>query len=170
MNGSRLPLPARLERFGRTLENLLLILLLALMIGLGATQIVQRNIFGTAFVWSDELLRLLVLWLALAGAIAASRDDRHITIDILSRILPEGPRLALRLVLDLFTVAVCLLLAWHAGRFVLIEREYGSTLLGGLPAWPFEAVIPLGFALIAYRYGMFLVLHLQKLRTTGREL
>lgn len=156
MNPERLTFLERCEQVGRLLENSLLMLMLGAMIGLGAMQIVQRNLFGTAFVWSDELLRILVLWLALAGAVAASRDDKHISIDILSRILSEKNRLLLRLVLDLFTTVVCSLLAWHSARFVLVEKEFGATLLGGLPAWPFQVIIPIAFLLIAWRYGVFL--------------
>ncbi len=33
-----------------------------------------------------------------------------------------------------------------------MEMEFESTLLGGLPAWVFEAVLPLGFAIISLCY------------------
>ena len=153
----------RLDRFGRYFENSLLCFLLGLMIAIGAMQIVQRNFFSSSFLWSDELLRLLVLWLGLVGAVAASRDDKHITIDILSRFLNDRQNLALRLVLDLFTAAVCLLLAWHGTRFVKMEWEFDSVVLISMPAWVFEAIIPLSFGLIAWRYTIFFFQHLRKL-------
>jgi len=154
----------RLRRFGCRCEDALLFVLLALMLGLGTLQIVQRNLSGGAFVWTDELLRILVLWLAMIGAVAASREDRHIVIDLLGRLLPPKPALYVRLVIDLFTVGICALLAWHGLRFVLMEHEYGSRLLGDqFPAWPFEAVMPASFAIIAYRYALFFCKHLQQL-------
>lgn len=152
----------RLDRYGRIAEDSLLTLLLGLMISLGALQILQRNFFSTSFPWSDELLRLLVLWLGLVGAVAASRDDRHITIDILSRFLSEKNNLRLRLLLDLFTTIVCGVLAWHGVGFIRMEQEFGATALDGLPAWIFELIIPLAFGLIAWRYAVFF---LQRLRT-----
>ena len=154
---------ARLDRFGRYFENTLLSFLLGLMIAIGTMQIVQRNFFSTSFSWSDELLRLLVLWLGLVGAVAASRDDKHITIDILSRYLSEKKNLLLRLILDLFTAVICATLAWYGGRFVKMEGEFGSTVLTDLPAWIFEAIIPVAFGLIAYRYAIFFVVHLRRL-------
>jgi TRAP-type C4-dicarboxylate transport system permease small subunit len=154
----------RLRQFGCRCEDALLCLLLALMLGLGTLQIVQRNLSGGSFVWTDEFLRILVLWLAMIGAVAASRDDRHIVINLLERFLPQRTAQMLRLVLDLFTIGVCLLLAWHCGRFVWMEHEYGSQLLGGLPAWPFQAVMPVAFAIIAYRYSLFFCKRLQQLR------
>lgn len=160
------PLPkflATLDRCGRRFEDALLVLLLAVLIGLAALQIVQRNLFSEGFIWSDELLRILVLWLGLFGAVAASRDDNHINIDILSRWLPGRLKLLARVLVDLFTVGVCALLAWHGGSFVVGEREFASTVLGGLPAWPFEAAIPLAFGLIAWRYAVFTVRDLLQL-------
>ncbi len=156
---------SRLDRFGRYFENSLLCGLLGLMITLGAMQIVQRNFLSSSFQWTDELLRLLVLWLGLFGAVAASRDDKHITIDILSRFLSEKKGLVLRLFLDLFTAVVCGILAWSSGRFVQMEREFDSVVLVNLPAWIFEAVIPVAFGLIAYRYTIFFFQHLNRLRS-----
>jgi len=170
MNQSLQTFFVRLRRFGCRCEDTLLCLLLALMLGLGTLQIVQRNLSGGSFVWTDEFLRILVLWLAMVGAVAASRDDRHIVIDLLGRFLPPRTAQVVRLVVDLFTVGVCLLLAWHAGRFVWMEHEYGSQLLGSLPAWPFQAVMPVAFVIIAYRYTLFFYKHLQQLRQPGGSL
>ena len=140
-------------------EDSLLTLMLLAMIGLGALQIVQRNLFGSGFIWTDELLRLLVLWLAMAGAIAASRDDRHIVIDLVSRFLKEKYALSVRALLDLFTLLVCALLTWHTARFVYGEWQYQSTLFENLPAWPFQLVIPVAFAIMTYRYTLFCSVH-----------
>lgn len=149
----------RLRSICTVCEDSFLTLILFAMIGLGALQIVQRNFFGSSFVWTDELLRLLVLWIAMAGAVAASRDDRHIVIDLLSRVLKKRHALSVRAILDLFTVVVCALLSWYSGRFVYGEWEYGATLFDGWPAWPFQVVIPIAFAIIAYRYTLFLFVH-----------
>ena len=54
---------------------------------LAVGQIVLRELFSTGFVWADELIKLMVLWLAMVGSIAASRDDRHIRIDALARLI-----------------------------------------------------------------------------------
>ena len=160
------PLPkflTRLDRCGRRLEDTFLVLLFCALLALAALQIVQRNLFAAGFVWSDELLRILVLWLGLFGAVAASRDDNHINIDILSRWLPGRLGLAARVLVDLFTAGLCGLLAWHGGRFIAGEREFATTLLDGVPAWPFQAAIPIAFGLIAWRYGVFIIRDLLRL-------
>ena len=37
------------------------------MIVLAFGQIVLREVFETGFVWADELIKLMVLWLAMVG-------------------------------------------------------------------------------------------------------
>ncbi|MCB1566462.1 MAG: TRAP transporter small permease subunit, partial [Xanthomonadales bacterium] len=39
-------------------------------------------------IWSEPVSRLLVLWLALLGGLAATREGKHIAIDALPRLLP----------------------------------------------------------------------------------
>lgn len=145
----------RLERAGKAVEDLLLVLILSGMMLLAVMQIVLRNFFDTGFFWTDELLRLLVLWLAVAGAVAASRKDRHIRIAVLDRFLPESANRFALILLDLFTAAVCGLIAWHSFLFVRDTRAFGDLLLGDVPAWIPQAVLPAGFALIAWRYLVF---------------
>ena len=80
---------ARLERAGKLGEDAILVMILTTMILLAAGQIILRNFMDIGFIWADEMLRMLVLWLAVAGAVAASRNDKHINIDVLNRFLPE---------------------------------------------------------------------------------
>lgn len=155
MTGAASKLSRRLERFGQLAEDTLLVVLLTAMTLLASAQILLRNGFNTGFIWADELLRIMVLWLALAGAVAASRADRQINIDVLSRWLPPRLRMAVDAVVDMFTAVVCGVLAWYASRFVLEAKEFGDTLLGDLPAWWFEIILPIGFGLMAWRYFVF---------------
>lgn len=156
-----------LERFGRFVENATLVALLSAMIVLGAGQILLRNGFGIGFIWADELLRIMVLWIAMLGAIAASRDDNHIAIDILSRFLAGRVKIAARLIIDLFTCIVCGLIAWYAFGFVGEAREFGDTVLNGKPAWLVQAILPVSFGLISYRYLVLAARHVMNL-VSGR--
>ncbi|WP_260293277.1 TRAP transporter small permease [Sedimenticola hydrogenitrophicus] len=135
----------------RRLEDLLLSLLLTTMILLATGQILLRNLWDYSLAWGDPSLRLMVLWLTLLGAMVATREHNHIRIDLLSRYLPERAGRRVRRLTDGFTVLVCALLAWHAARFVLFEYEVGSRFLDLLPLWPFQLIMPLGFAVIALR-------------------
>lgn len=152
----------RVLRYVNLMEDGLLIGLLALMIVLAAAQIVMRNVLGTGVAGSDQLLRLLVLWVGLLGAIAASRDDKQIKFDVFSRHLPTALRLAVRCIVDLFTAAVSATVAWQAGRFVHSEYVAGSMAFVSVPAWLAESILPLAFGLITLRYLRFFASHLNQ--------
>jgi len=136
----------------RRLEDGLLVLLLALMILIAGGQIVLRNFFDSGLVWADPLLRILVLWLALLGAIVASRSDNHISIDMLSRYLGPLLQALSRLITGFFTALVCGLVSYYGVSFVHMDFEAGTRAFAQVPAWLLELIIPLGFALIALRY------------------
>lgn len=133
-------------------ENRLLVFILSSMIILALFQIISRNLFAEGVVWIDPLLRMLVLWVGLTGAVVATRTDNHIRIDIFTKSLPKNILPYVQRSVYLFTVSICLLIGWHAIRFVYSEYEYGTIAFSGVPAWLTAIIIPLSFILIAFRY------------------
>ena len=142
----------RADDVGRFLENGCLAVLLIGMILLASSQIFLRNFSDGGFPWADEALRLMVLWVAMLGAVAAARDDRQIAIDVLSRLMPAKWQLLTLSAMNLLTSAVCALLAWYCFQFVADAYEYEDLLLSDMPAWVFQSILPLAFFLLAYRY------------------
>lgn len=153
----------QLARWVARLEDILLALLLLVMICMAGGQILLRNLFDSGIVWADPLLRVLVLWLGMFGAMAATRGDNHIRIDILSRFLPEHYKAITHVVTSLFTLLVCAVIAWNAVRFVYLEWQEGILLFALVPAWLCEFIIPIGFGMIAFRYLMFTLRDLSNL-------
>ncbi len=143
-----------LERVGRALENVALITLLLSLIGLACAQILLRNAFSIGLPWIDELLRLILLWLAMIGAVAASRDHKQIAIDILSRFMPAQRLRWVELATSTFTAIVTGVLCFHSARFVQQSYEFEDLLLGDWPAWVFQIILPVAFGLMAYRYAL----------------
>ena len=143
---------ARGVRVLRRLEDALLALLLTAMILLASLQIALRHGFGVGVAWGDPLLRVLVLWLGLLGALAATRERHHINIDVVSRLLPARPRAVADAVTSLFAGAISAVVAYHAARFIASEIHFGSVAFAGIPAWAPQAVIPFAFAMIALRF------------------
>ena len=152
----------RMIRWCYRLEDGLLILALVSMIIMAVLQILLRVLFHTGIVWGDELVRVLVLWLGLLGAVSASRNDSHIRIDLISRYLPERFKAGAGGVVQFATAFICGVAAWYGGRFVLMEFEYQGRAFAAVPAWVCELIIPLGFAVIALRYVM---LSLNRIKT-----
>lgn len=146
------------------IEDGLLALLLFAMILLASLQIVLRNLFDAGWVWADPLLRIMVLWVGLLGALAATRGGRHISIDALSTLFPVRTKALVHVCTSLFATVICAIIAWHATRFVISDFSAQAIAFAGLPAWWFELIVPVAFAMIALRYLVLAVLHLQAWR------
>lgn len=147
----------KLEKAGTFAEDAVLLVILISMILLAGTQIFLRNFFDYSLFWGDEMLRLMVLWLTVAGGLAASRMDKHISIEVLDRFLPGGMQVATKVFVDLFTAAICALFSWHSARFVMGSYEFGDTLMENTPAWLLQIILPIGFGLMAYRHLVFAI-------------
>lgn len=143
---------ALLSKAGRVAEDTALVVLLGTMVLMAVTQIVLRQFFNDSISWADELVKIIVLWLAMVGSIAAARDNRHIRIDVLSHVLPEKLVTLSRILVDLFAACVCAVIAWQAWRYLQIEIEWQETVLGEFPAWIAHSIVPAAFLLISYRF------------------
>ncbi|MGV1098352.1 TRAP transporter small permease [Thiovibrio sp. JS02] len=134
------------------LEEALLCLLLVGMAVLACVQIGLR-LFAAGLPWADPFLRYLVLWAGLLGAGVATRLNRHIAIDLASRLLPAPLMIWLSVLIQLFSALVCLVLTYAAVVFVRGEAAYdaGQRLIGLAP-WQLNLVFPIAFALIALRF------------------
>lgn len=143
---------ARCVRVLHRAEDVLLALLLTAMVLLASLQILLRHGFDAGLTWADPMLRVGVLWLGLLGALAATRERRHINVDVLSKLLPARAKAAADALTSLFAAVVSSIVAVHAARFVLSELRFGSVAFSGVPAWSLEAVIPFAFGMIALRF------------------
>ncbi len=142
----------RLERWGTAAENAVVVLLLTAMMLLAVGQIILRIFFSIGFVWADELISLIVLWIAIVASVAAARSDHHLRIDALSHFVPQKYARFPRIIVDAFAAGMCLILGWHAYRYISLIREFEDTVLTNVPAWIAFGIVPIAFALMAYRF------------------
>lgn len=138
----------RLQRF----EDGLLVFILLSMLSLAFAQIIMRNLFNSGMVWSEPLLKILVLWAALLGAMVATRNHHHINIDVLSKLLPERFHALHQTIIHGISAVVCLLLAWQSLRFVILEWEDSTIAFAQVPAWIPELILPIGFLSMGLRF------------------
>ena len=90
---------------------------------------------------------------AATAPIVASRDDRHIRIDVLSQVLPDKVVKFSRVLVDVFAAVVSAVVAWQAWRYLQLEIEFEDQVLIDTPAWIAHLIVPLAFALISYRFA-----------------
>ena len=127
---------------------LLVICLLVLTCG----QILLRNFFSITLLGSENLVRHLVLWIGLSGALLATRLDKHIRIDAILRLVPERIRTISLSCADIFAAAICALLTFISWRFVLGEQEFSALAFFAVPAWIAQLCFPLAFGSMSLRF------------------
>ena len=142
----------KLLRLLHWLEDSVLVTLVLAMLLLSVGQIALRNLGFSGFLWAETASRIMVLWLAMFGAMRASRMQNHIAIDLFSHY--TGPRLqrAIHLLTSLFAAAVCSIAAYYSWQFVVLEMEDGGNAFLKVPAWFCEAIIPFSLAVIGLRF------------------
>jgi TRAP-type C4-dicarboxylate transport system permease small subunit len=103
---------ARLDRLLRRAVNGAAALLLLAVVLLGIAQVVSRYLLGTSLIWSEELIRLLYVWMILVAA--ANADHMRITL-MDGRLGPRGQGVltALRTAVVLALLALLIWGAWQ---------------------------------------------------------
>ena len=134
------------------IESIFLIIILFTMILLAFLQVILRNFFSTSIFWGDTFLRNLVLWIGFLGASLATKEGRHINIDVLSRVLSPAAKRISAIIINIFSATVCFFLMRAAITFIKSEKEAGTTLFKGIPVWIFQIIIAIGFGLITIRF------------------
>ncbi len=145
------------------IEDSILIGVLLSMLLMAVLQIFLRNFFSSGILWGDALVRILVLWVGLLGAMVATRNTNHISIDVISRFLPENLKNISQLIVQIFSAIVCAGMTWLSFKFVLSEMEYDMMAFASVPAWVCESIIPIAFAVICFRYSILSISSFLKL-------
>jgi len=146
-----------IERFVVRIETIILVAFLSTMVLLSFSQVVMRNLFDTGLLWGDTLVRHLVLWVGFTGAAIATSEERHISMDVFSKLLPLRVRYIAHIVTNGFALYICYLLAGAAYTFFLSEKSAGGTLVLDIPAWVGLLVIPPGYLLMVFHFGVKLL-------------
>ena len=124
----------------------------AVLIVAVSVQVAGRT-FGSSPVWTEELTRFALLWLAAFGTGAALRTGDLVNVDLVSESLPGRLPWALRLASALLVAALCAVLILPAWRYTSIGAFQTSPALG----WRMDGIHASVLALIVL-LGLFAAL------------
>ena len=145
-------LPRKAMQVLHLLEDGAIVILVVLMLGLSSSSIILRNLDMGGFTWAETAVRISVLWLAMFGALRASREQNHIAIDLVTHYAPATLQKVIHFVISLTAAAICSVAAWYSFIFVRSEMADGMTAFLNVPAWACEAIIPFALAVMALRF------------------
>lgn len=140
------------EAFLSKIENALIVIILFATMFIAVTQIVLRNGFSSGLSWADPALKMLVLYITIVGSIIATRENKHLSIDVLSKFLPTHINLVVQKFTNIFAAVICLLMSYFSLRLLLLSKEFEDVAFNGIPLWVLQIILPLGFLLMAIRF------------------
>jgi TRAP-type C4-dicarboxylate transport system permease small subunit len=155
------------DALGR-IEKYTLTVMLSVMILLAFSQIILRNVLNSGIAWGDPLVRYLVLWVGFIGASLATKEGKHITIEVFARGLSGRSNPYLNAISTFISALVCGLLVFAGWTFVRNEAQMGGTTFLQIPFWIPPIIIPVTFALMTLRFGLRFMAELKRILTSGK--
>jgi TRAP-type C4-dicarboxylate transport system permease small subunit len=111
----------------------------------------------------------LVLWIGFIGAALATREGKHINMDIVSRWMPPLGKSLIEFLAQLFSFVICGFLTFAALKFIKNEIQMGNVAFLEIPAWIPEIILPIIFGLMSLRFGLLSFRTLSKLTKKGER-
>ncbi len=139
------------------IEEWIIVLMLAAMTLLTFTQVVLRYGFNHGWTWALELTTVFFAVMIFVGISYGVRVGAHIGIDALVSKLKPGTRRAV----SIGVVVLCLVYAGIIiyGSLIYVSKMYevGVEMEDmPIPIWVVRAILPLGYGLLAFRFGQVL--------------
>lgn len=159
----------RIIRYLHKIEDTTLLLMLLSMVGFSILQIVLRNGFDSGIHWLETAMRMQVIWIAMLGAMRASRENEHISIKLLQANIHTRHVKLITFSIGIFCSLVCAITAYYCLLFVLMEREDGSIAFAQIPFWWCETILPFAFIIMAVRFLTHYSMPLLSIRETKQE-
>ncbi len=145
-------------RWLERLEEVLVAFLMAAMTVTAFVQVVARYVFNYSFVWALELNGVFFAWLIFIGMSYGVRVGAHIGIDaVVTQLKPAAAR-----AFGMVGAALCVVYALivTVGGWQYVKKMYDVGIeMQDLPIaqWIPRIILPLGFALVALRFGQTFV-------------
>ncbi|HUH39330.1 MAG TPA: TRAP transporter small permease [Castellaniella sp.] len=139
------------ERAGRTITRAFEVLIVSCLSIMGILvfgNVVLRYAFNSGIAVSEELSRLLFVWLIFMGAILASAQRSHIGFDTLQRAVGPRTRRTLVVLTGLLMLVGCVMFIIGGWKQTLINLGNVYPVLGISYAWLYGAALVFGVALI----------------------
>ena len=118
----------------------LLVVALLVCVGLG---VVTRGL-GDPLIWTDELSRFLMVWLAVFGWILASRKQQHVRIRYFQGKLPAGLHKGFELFWQAAVITLGALIAWYGVGLVIKNHDLEATSMPVSMSWMYVPMVLAG--------------------------
>lgn len=144
---------------------------IAVFLGVALIAVVGANVFfryilDTGIDWSDEVARIIFVWIVFIGSYIAFKHNSHAAVHVLRSKLPAKLKRYHTLFIALLEVAFMILLVWYGTVLVLNTNKFGQVTAGlGVPMSWFYMVIPVTALMMAIN---LLITAIREFKNEGR--
>ena len=141
-----------LKFLNERLEEIFLVILMIAATLLVAAQVVTRFILKVPLPWSEEIARYMFLWLTWVGAAYATKERKHVRIDIIYEKMPEAGKKVCTVISTIIWIVFLGIMVYLSFRLTRSVASGGQIAVGsGIPMWIPYASIPVGMGLMLFR-------------------
>ncbi len=119
----------------------LLVLLLSAMVVMVFGNVVLRYGFDSGLDFSEELSRFFFIWITFLGAIIAMRENAHLGLDTLVRVLPRAGKVACFGISNALMLMCCALMFYGTWR----QHQINATTMSAITGIPMIWVYGVGY-------------------------
>lgn len=148
----RVGIAGRCRRWLGSAEEVACYVLLVALVITTSLQVFTRYVINAPFTWTEELAKMLFIWITFLGSAIIAKRGAHISIDFVTQLLPPGPRRVVLAIGQTITVAVLLILGLKGLSLLQITGASESPALN-VPWVYIYAAFPIGMFLMAARYA-----------------
>lgn len=149
----------------RHIEEILLIVLSTVMLGVIGVQIFMRFILGSSLGWSEELARYCFVWLVFIGVSYGVKKQRHIKVDVVLLLLKEKGKVVLNMVSNVIFLLFAVSIAIYGFGISLQIFGWGQLSPSlGVPMGAVYLAAPVGMLLTAFRISQQVIKQMKYLK------
>jgi C4-dicarboxylate transporter, DctM subunit len=137
---------------GKQTEEIVASAALLLIAILPVIELLLRALCHTGIPGTTGYVQNLTLWVGFIGAMLAARAKQHLTFIPALDFFTEKWRRRAGILSATVSATVAFALALASFQFVGAEFNAPTPIAGWLPAWLFQTILPVSFAVIAIRY------------------
>jgi len=130
--------------FDAIIDNIIFITIAGFVL-VSFMQVIFRYILNNSLIWAEELCRYLFVWMVFFGSAVAFKDRKHISLDLVDRVLPGWIKRYFTLILDILVIAFTIFLSVVGYQLAMKSMTQPSPAMQ-IPLGYIYLAIPLGAA------------------------
>lgn len=127
--------------------------LIFVAIAINVANVAARHIFHAPFIWAEEILVYIMVWVIFVGIILVSRREGHLKMDLIAASFPKRMTRYIKILTEFITTAVCLVVLWASYQVLSTLWDYGQrSIAAEIPMVIPHFAIPLGIGFVAFQH------------------